>query len=169
ALTARCGILDVEKTIESGCDEHVSKLVGRDGIVSAVERFVVKAPEPSTGTLPEKHYELPKLPIYSPLVDREPAYAGIVLKFVDQLKDCIGNLKLFLDHDDYGMCKEQLAVLSNADLFGYSLLARLVSEMEQELKDQKFDDFRESFKELCRVSERIQLGRQQLLQKAKAH
>ena len=157
ALTACCGLKDAEKSINSGCDDHVSKLVGKDNILNAISRNLEKnsTEEHAEGELEEDVL----LPIYSSVLKTDLSYAPLVNAFLNRLPQIIKELEVEFESENWEIFIEKLKFLNNAQLFGYNLMAKLIENIVEDLSKNQFDKLSQTFSELKDVSKRMVLAK----------
>lgn len=122
AMTARSGPNDKEESEKAGCDGHISKLSGMNGLISEVKKQIHKS---KTFDI-----EIPVLPLVPQFLRDNPSYAELALVVISNLDTKIVNLKKMILEADYSGIKEISNQLGNLSLYGYSQFSSIINEIQ---------------------------------------
>lgn len=160
ALTACCGLKDAEKSIRSGCNDHVSKLVGRENILQALKRNLLDA---SSSEVDSNSDNIdPVLPIESIVLKDDLSYAPLIKSFLNRLPSIIEELQETVRNQEWEKLEEKLVYFNNANLLGYPLLGKLTLELKSDINSQNYGRCMSCFSEITQVVKRMLLARNKI-------
>jgi CheY-like chemotaxis protein len=157
ALTARCGLRDAEKSLASGCNDHISKLVGKQNILSALERNLQHNITESKELDQRAEETMLVLPIESQVLKKDLTFAPLVASFLKRMPIIIKELEDCVNQEEYPKAIDKLAFFSNAELFGYPLISKLSKDLKLALENEDLDLVTRIMKEVIGVSNKMTL------------
>ena len=149
ALTAGTLKEDIQKCLDSGCNDFLSKPINRENFFKVLNEYL-----PPSAPKESNH-----LPIYSDLLDEEEDMESLVYEFIKNLPDLLDKLEPAYQAKDWEALKFHLHQLKGGSgNYGYLSMSELAAKMELEAEKQSSELFDELISELFLLYRRMQDG-----------
>jgi CheY-like chemotaxis protein len=163
ALSTRATVADEKETLQAGCNEHVSKLSGKKALVTAVEKYLSRARAEAS------KIALPILPIVPDMLKEDPSLIEQVLPLLSLIPGKLSALKSAMSKSDRETLMVETLGLSRFALYGYTMLAKVLQELQEDLSSPSAPIPTHHLKELLRILEEMYAGRDELAKMRQVH
>jgi CheY-like chemotaxis protein len=163
ALSTRATVADEKETLQAGCNEHVSKLSGKKALVTAVEKYLSRAESLRA------EIALPILPIVPDMLREDPSLIEQVLPLLSLVPGKLSAIKSALNRSDRETLMVETLGLSRFALYGYTMLAKVLQELQEDLTAANAPIPTAHLKELLRILEEMYAGRDELAKMRQVH
>lgn len=157
AITGQSTEEEKNQCMLSGCDAFLSKLTPKDKMIHILED-VLRDEEQSEAV----DFEMPALPFVPKILETNPEYAPIILKFINNLDLRLDEIETLLKDKKYKNCIESCGDLSNSSFYGYQIFAERLQELQNNLEQENFDSSLHSLRMLKQASKSIKLGKSKI-------
>lgn len=154
AISTRATAADEQATLAAGCNEHISKLAGKEALVKAVKRYL-ETQEPAKAPA---IVELPVLPILPEVLKEDPDAARQAIPLLEALPEKIADLQAAIDENDREQILERVLELGRFSLYGYSRLSRNLMDLQQEFSQSEQPLSKKAVRALVRTLEGMHAG-----------
>jgi PAS domain S-box-containing protein len=160
ALTANAMVEDVARSLEAGCNDHLTKPIDRQGLIRAVAKHVGKdiavvAAGPAQTVQMESVAESPVESLFADDPDIEP----ILNEFVANLAGYAGEMRLSLANGDYESLQRQAHKLKGSGGgYGYPTLTEASKRLEDAGKARDGDAAAAALEQVTRLCAAIAAG-----------
>ncbi|WP_455375706.1 ATP-binding protein [Kaarinaea lacus] len=149
ALTANATNEDKMICINAGCNDFLTKPILKDKLYDMTSRYL----------RPVEQTSLPREPVFSTLIDEDPAFIDIVNKFVSELPQILDKLNLAYQQQDWAALKAGLHNLKGiGGSFGYRAITELAGKAEFQVFSEHYEAAKTFLDEIGQVSECIYEG-----------
>lgn len=161
AMTAKLGPNDKRESELAGFDGHISKLTGMNGLISEVQKQLLKSKT--------VEIEMPVLPLVPQFLRENPNYAEFALSSISTLENKIEKVKSLIDEHDFEGIKELMYQFGNLSLYGYSQFSHIVSQIQISADNKELNSLESKYELLKRSSKAIIAGIPQLRKISNLH
>lgn len=149
AITGQTTEEEKQQCLSSGCDAFMSKLSPKETMLDVLEALLPKE---------DVDFGIPALPFIPKLLETNPEYAPLMLKFINGLSAKLLEMGKAIESKSWKDVASICGSLSSSSFYGYQIFAEKLGHLQQAIEDQDREEIAHNYRMLKQSAKSIILG-----------